>query len=226
MGESGRRLRRQPGGAWSTRCRRRRSAPCRAPRRYRPAARRLHGDAIDVRRELLDPVAEPEGDVRLGAPRRRPAPPADRRGGSPNRARRSGARLLAKRDARDLAAGPAGHHADRVPARHRGRQPFAQAERQQDARGIGRKLDAGAGFLQAAAPARARVTRQPARASASAAVSPAMPAPAMMTWRVAATARSGKVRRRACASARTRPAARRAGRAPDRNDRASSNRGR
>ena len=75
----------------------------------------------------------------------------------------------------------------------RGAQPFGKSELDQHARRVRRKLDAGAGLFQ---PLRLleQSDAEAARASVSAAVSPPMPAPAMMTLREAATARRRAVR--------------------------------
>ena len=73
-----------------------------------------HGDAVGVGGEILDAGAELERRCRARRARPRRAPLADRRDGSPSRARRSGVRHRAERNAHDLAAGAAGHHADRL----------------------------------------------------------------------------------------------------------------
>ena len=60
-------------------------------------------------------------------------------------------------------------------------QLLAEAERDQDARGVGRELNAGADLLQPLRLIEARRREIRAARCAKAAVSPPMPAPAMMT---------------------------------------------
>ncbi len=55
-------------------------------------------------------------------------------------------RRLAERDAHDFASAPPDEHAQGCRRDHMRPQPLADAEIDQDARGVGRELDAGAGF--------------------------------------------------------------------------------
>ena len=92
-------------------------------------------------------------------------------------------------------------------------QRVAEAERDQDARRVGRELDAGAGLLQALGLLVDR-NPKPGCAIASAAVSPPMPAPATMTVREeghGVTLRGRGLRRRPLPAARTPAGVRRAG---------------
>ena len=56
--------------------------------------------------------------------------------------------FVAQRNAHDLASGAAGHHPDRLRRDGNRCEPLAQAESDQYAAGIRRKLEAGAGLFQ------------------------------------------------------------------------------
>ena len=127
------------------------SAPIRAtPLIFHHAliAVRLHGETVDVGREILDAGGELDRDVlrilRGIGERRLQIAAMDRPIGC-------AIALLGvrpKRNAHDLVARAAGHHADRLRRNHRGREALAQAERDQHARGIGTELNSGAGLFQ------------------------------------------------------------------------------
>ena len=165
-----------------------------APRRQADA------DAVGVHDEVLDPRAELEHDVGAGARPPRAAPPAGRRDGSPSRARRSACSAAAPSGMRASSRPLAVLIATAAGRDMRPQQPLAEPERDQDARGVGRELDAGAGLLQPLGLFE-HGDAEAARASASAAVSPPIPAPATMTVREGATAcapgRSGRLGQRA-----------------------------
>ena len=89
--------------------------------------------------------------------------------------------VRAQRDAHDLASGTACHHPDGLRRDRNRCETLAQPERDQYAAAVRRELDAGAGLFKLLGLLVERSRGCPARASASAAVNPAMPAPAMMT---------------------------------------------
>ena len=94
---------------------------------------------------------------------------------------------VAERDAHDVAAAR-GLDPRSPPARPRAaRSRSPRPRREQHARRVGRKLDAGAGLFEPRGLLQ-HTARNPARASVSAAVSPPIPAPAMMMVRERATA--------------------------------------
>ena len=87
-------------------------------------------------------------------------------------------RAISRADGPDYDAD--GSRLDRV-----GLEPFAEPERDQDAGGVGRELDAGAGLFELRRLFEHGGAKARPCASVSAAVSPPMPAPAMMTLREA-----------------------------------------
>ena len=114
----------------------------------RIAAALDHGQPLGVRRHVLELAAEPQLDIRtivdLGL-----------QGGLQIGAMhhpigRAGAKAggLAERQAGDFAARARAHDVDGLGRDGAGGEPRLQAEFDQDAAGVGRKLQAGAGFLQ------------------------------------------------------------------------------
>ena len=143
-------------------------------------AARMNGNAVDVSGKILDARGKPERDVlrvfRGIDERRLQVAAMDRPIG---RAVAAFSRV-AERNAHDLAAGAAGHHADRLRQHRRGRKTLTQAERDQHAGRIGSELNSGAGLFQLGGLLKHGDAQTGAR-SANAVVSPAMPAPATMT---------------------------------------------
>jgi hypothetical protein len=114
----------------------------------RHAAALDHGQPLGVGGDVLELAAEPQLDVGivvdLGLQRRlqigamhHPIGRAGAKGGG-----------LAERQAGDLAAAARAHDADGLGRHGARRKPRLQAEFDQDAAGVGRKLQAGAGFLE------------------------------------------------------------------------------
>jgi len=107
------------------------------------------GDAqsLGVQDEILDPRPQPQHDVGTGAHRLRQCRLQVGAVDRPIGRAVAALGLGAERDSRKPAAAR-GLDRDRLGREHVGAQTFAETERDQDSRGVGRELDAGAGLFQ------------------------------------------------------------------------------
>ena len=152
------------------------------------AAQRLHGDAVAVRREIVDRGAEPERDVGIARARREQRRLQVGAVDRPSRVRRSAARPSSPSGMRAISAPCAVSIATASGA------TTAGASRSARPSAIRTRVALGESWMPAPVSSSRRPVEQDdaeaARASASAAVSPPMPAPAMRTLREDATARA------------------------------------